>query len=116
MAFEDIKEQIGDVEDGVRSYVKNSLDFYRLQSFRSMMKGITMATKLLLIGGIASIALLFLSLSAAFWLGSMLGNTAEGFLIVGGFYVLIGIIMFLLRSKIEKPLLKEFSKFYFDEL
>ncbi|MBA4745297.1 MAG: hypothetical protein H2058_08565 [Muricauda sp.] len=116
MAFEDIKEQIDDVEDGVRSYVKNSLDFYRLQSFRSMMKGITMATKVLLIGGIASIALLFLSLSAAFWLGSMLGNTAEGFLIVGGFYVLIGIIIFLLRSKIEKPLLKEFSKFYFDEL
>lgn len=116
MAFEDIKEQIDHVEDGVRSYVKNSLDFYRLQSFRSMMKGITMATKMLLIGGIGSIALLFLSLSAAFWFGNMLGSTAEGFLIVGGFYVLIGIIMFLLRSKIEKPLLKEFSKFYFDEL
>ncbi len=116
MAFGEIKEQIDHVEDGVRSYVKNSLDFYRLQSFRSMMKGITMATKVLLIGGIASIAILFLSLSAAFWFGNMLGNTAQGFLIVGGFYVLIGIIVFLLKSKIEKPLLKEFSKFYFDEL
>ncbi len=116
MAFEEIKEQINHVEEGVRSYVKNSLDFYRLQSFRSMMKGVTMATKVLIIGGITSIALLFLSLSAAFWLGTMLNNTAEGFLIVGGFYVLLGIILFLLRSKIEKPLLKKFSKFYFDEL
>jgi len=116
MAFEDIKEQIDHVEEGVRSYVKNSLDFYRLQSFRSMMKGITMTTKVLLIGGVGFIALLFLSLSAAFWLGTMLGNTAQGFLIVGGFYILAGIIIFLLRGKIEKPLLKKFSKFYFDEL
>ncbi|MBO0342063.1 MAG: phage holin family protein [Bacteroidota bacterium] len=116
MAFEEIKEQIDHVQDGVRSYVKNSLDFYRLQSFRSMMKGITMATKVLLIGGVGFIALLFLSLSAAFWFATMLGNTAEGFLIVGGFYVLVGIIFFLMKKKIEKPLLKKFSKFYFDEL
>ena len=116
MAFEEIKEQIDHVEDGVKSYVKNSLDFYRLQSFRSMMKGITMATKVLLIGGVVSRALLFLSLSAAFWFGNMLDNTAQGFLIVGGFYVLVGIILFLMRRKIERPLLKKFSKFYFDEL
>lgn len=116
MIFEDIKEEINHVEDGVKAYVKNSLDFYRLQSFRSMMKGITMATKVLLIGGIVSIALLFLSLSAAFWLGTLLESTAKGFLIVGVFYVLIGIIIFLFRKRLEKPLLKKFSKFYFDEL
>ncbi|MCA0958666.1 phage holin family protein [Muricauda ruestringensis] len=116
MAFEDIKEQVGYVEDGVKNYLKNSLDLYRLQSFKSMMKGITMATKALFIGGFASIALLFLSISAAFWLGSWTGNTATGFLIVGCFYVLIGIVLFILRKRIEKPLLKRFSKFYFDEL
>lgn len=115
MAFEELKEQIDHVEDGVRSYVKNSFDFYKLQSFRSMMKGITMATKALLIGGVLCLGLLFLSMSAAFWLASTLGNTAQGFLIVGGAYVLIGLILFLLRSKMEKPILKKFSNFYFDE-
>ncbi|MDF0714811.1 phage holin family protein [Muricauda sp. 334s03] len=116
MAFEEIKEQIDHVEDGVKSYVKISLDFYRLQSFRSMMKGITMATKVLLIAGVVSMALLFLSLSVAFWFGTMLDSTAQGFLIVGGFYVLVGIVLYLMRRKIEKPLLKKFSNFYFDEL
>jgi len=115
MAFEEIKEQIDHVEDGVRSYVKNSFDFYKLQSFRSMMKGITMATKALLIGSVLCLGLLFLSISAAFWLANILGNTAQGFLIVGGAYMLFSLIIFLLRSKIEKPLLKTFSKFYFDE-
>ena len=116
MAFEEIKEQIDHVEEGVRSYVKNSLDFYRLQSFKSMMRGITMATKVLVIGCVASMALLFLSLSAAFWLGTLLESTSQGFLMVGGFYVLIGLLLFLLRKKFESPLLKKFSKFYFEEL
>ena len=116
MAFQDIKEQIGHVEEGVRGYVKNSLDLYRLQSFKSMMKGITMATKVLFIGGVVSIALLFLSLSAAFWIGEQLESTALGFLIVGCFYILMSIVLFVFKKKIEKPLLKRFSKFYFDEL
>ncbi|MBW8242603.1 hypothetical protein K1F50_07305 [Muricauda oceani] len=116
MAFEEIKEQIDHVEEGVRSYVKNSFEFYRLQSFKSMMRGITTATKILVIGCVASLALLFLSLSAAFWLGSELDSTSQGFLIVGGFYILFGIVLVLLRKKFEKPILKKFSKFYFDEL
>ncbi|MCK0161223.1 hypothetical protein [Allomuricauda sp. F6463D] len=116
MAFEEIKEQIDHVEQGVRSYVKNSLDFYRLQSFRSMMKGVTMAAQALVIYGITFLSLLFLSFSAAFWIGDELESTAQGFLIVGGFYVLIVIVLFLARKLIERPLLKKFSKFYFDEL
>ena len=116
MAFEEIKEQIGDVEDGVKSYVKNSLDFYRLQSFKSMMKGITMATKVLVIGGVVSMALLFLSISLAFWFAMLLNNTAQGFLLVGGIYVLSGLILWSVRKRFEKPLLKSFSKFYFDEI
>ncbi|MCR9226368.1 MAG: phage holin family protein [Flavobacteriaceae bacterium] len=115
MAFEEIKEQIDHVEQGVRSYVKNSLDFYRLQSFKSMMRGITIAAKVLIIGCVVSLGLLFLSLSAAFWLSTLLDSTAQGFLIVGGFYILVGLILFLLRSKMERPILKKFSKFYFDE-
>ena len=116
MAFEEIKEQIGDVEDGVKSYVKNSLDFYRLQSFKSMMKGITMATKVLVIGGVVSMALLFLSISLAVLFAMLLNNTAQGFLLVGGIYVLIGLILWSVRKRFEKPLLKSFSKFYFDEI
>ncbi|WP_318311023.1 hypothetical protein [Flagellimonas crocea] len=116
MAFEDIKEQIHQVEEGGKSYIKNSLDYYRLQSFKSMMKGLTMAAKVIIVGGVASLALLFLSLSASFWLADLMESTALGFLIVGGFYVLTGLILYALRSRIERPMLKKFSKFYFDEL
>lgn len=116
MAFEEIKEQMDHVEQGVKSYVRNSLDFYRLQSFRSMMKGVTIAAKVLVICGFTFLCLLFLSFSLAFWIGDELESTAQGFLVVGGFYVLIVIVLFFIRGLVEKPLLKKFSKFYFDEL
>lgn len=115
MAFEDLKEQIADAEHSAKSYVKNSIDFYRLQSFKSMMQGITMAAKVFLVGSMVGLALLFLSISGAFWLGTMLDSTAEGFLIVGAFYVLVGTILFVLRKRLETPLLKKFSKYYFAE-
>ncbi len=116
MAFEDIKEQISEAEESGKSYVKNSLDFYRLQSFRSMMKGITVAAKVFLVGSMVVISLLFISFASAYWLGELTGNTATGFLIVGGFYALLGFVLYVMRKRIESPLLKKFSKFYFEEL
>ena len=80
-----------------------------------MMQGITVAAKFFLVGSMVVLALLFLSISTAFWFAGLMHNTAMGFLLVGAFYVLIGIIFYLLRGKLEGPLLKKFSKFYFDE-
>jgi hypothetical protein len=48
------------------------------------------------------IALLIISLGAAVWIGNSLGQLSYGFFIVGGFYVLAGILLYLFR----KPLLK----------
>jgi ABC-type multidrug transport system fused ATPase/permease subunit len=115
MAFEEIKEQFLEAEQSTKSYVKHSIDFYRLKSFKSMMKGITMAAKIFLVGSMVILALLFLSISLAFWMGSYFESTTQGFLMVGLVYVLFGIVLFLIRKKLERPLLRRFSEFYFEE-
>lgn len=115
MAFEEIKEQFLEAEHSTKSYVKNSIDFYRLKSFKSMMQGITMAAKVFLVGSMVLLALLFLSIGLAYWLGSFLNNISQGFLVIGLVYVLFGILLFVMRKKLERPILKKFSEFYFDE-
>ncbi|WP_127023369.1 hypothetical protein [Flagellimonas beolgyonensis] len=115
MAFEEIKEQFLEAEQSTKSYVKHSIDFYRLKSFKSMMKGITMAAKTVLVGSMVILALLFLSMSLAFWMGSYFESITKGFLMVGLIYVLFGIVLFLIRKKLERPLLRRFSEFYFEE-
>ncbi|SDQ13832.1 hypothetical protein [Flagellimonas zhangzhouensis] len=116
MAFEEINEQIKHAEENGKAYVNESLDFYRLKSFRSMMQGITVAAKLFLVGTALCLAILFLSLAAIFKMGQELNSTALGFLIGGGFYLFIGLLFYVFRKRIEKPLLKKFSDFYFDVL
>lgn len=52
-----------------------------------------------------SVAIIILSIGAAFWIGSSLGNVSHGFFIVGGFYVVVGSFIFLFRkSLIKAPL------------
>ena len=54
---------------------------------------------------LAGTAITILSIGAAFWIGTQLGNTSFGFFIVGGFYALAGLFIFLFRQKwIKNPL------------
>lgn len=51
------------------------------------------------------VALVILSLGAAFWIGQRLENIYYGFFIVGGFYILAGIFVYVFRgSLIKKPI------------
>lgn len=48
---------------------------------------------------------LFLSLGLSFYLSLLLGSSYAGFMIVGGFYMLLAVILFTGRKKlVEKPL------------
>jgi phosphoglycerol transferase MdoB-like AlkP superfamily enzyme len=50
-------------------------------------------------------ALVILSLGAALWIGQRLQNMYYGFFIVGGFYVLAGIFVYVFRGAlIKKPI------------
>jgi len=61
-------------------------------------------------------SVLIISIGVGFWLGKMLDDTSYGFFIVGGFYVLLAILLHLFRKQwlkypvsnsIIKKLLKE---------
>jgi hypothetical protein len=47
-------------------------------------------------------------------LGSAMGKPVYGYLIVGVFYVLLAVLIYVFRARIDKPILKKFSKHFFD--
>ncbi len=116
MAFEEVKENFSEAEASARSYIESSRQFYKLKGFKVLMKAVMVFVKIASVSIMLILALLFLSISAAFWIGSELDKTSLGFLIVGGFYLLLGVIIYLFRHSLRKPLLKKFSEFYFDEI
>jgi len=48
------------------------------------------------------VAVIIISFGVAYWIGELLGNTFYGFFIVGGFYILAGLVAFVFMDKLIK--------------
>ena len=113
MAFEKLKENVLETDVNIHAYINSSEDYLKLKSFKVLMLGVTYITKVLVIGALVCITLLMISFAVGFRLAQVLNNTFYGFLIVGLFYVLAVILVYLFRDKFNGPLLRKFSKYYF---
>jgi hypothetical protein len=109
------KEELNKAVGEVQTYLEASKDYLKLQTFKMAMHLVSSLAKVLLVGLFALLELLFLSYSAALGLGVWMGSATYGFLTVGGIYVLIFIVSYLVRGRIDAPLLRHFSHLYFDE-
>jgi len=114
MAFEDLKQDLIGAEADMRSYMENSEEYLRLKIFKVLMHYVTSTARYLLIGTGIIFSLLFFSLGASLALSETLGNYYGGFIIIGGFYTVLGMLFYVFRKRLNTPILKKFSKYYFE--
>ncbi len=114
MVFEEMKKDLMEADADVRSYLENSEEYIRLKIFKVLMGMITSGAQYMLVGAVALLALFILSFAASYAIGEALNSTYYGFFIVGGFYVFIAILCYIFRERLNGPLLRKFSKQYFD--
>jgi hypothetical protein len=115
MAFEELKDDLSHSEQAAKDYIDSSAEYYKLKTFKFIMRAAIALTVVLFLGTLGLLAVFFLSVSLAFTIGNNLGNLAYGFGIVGGVYVLLGILGYVFRKKLEYPVLQKFSKDYFED-
>ncbi|SDH30732.1 hypothetical protein [Winogradskyella thalassocola] len=115
MAFEKLKENVLETDVNIHGYINSSEDYVKLRSFKALMISITFITKTLIIGALTCITLLIVSFAIAFKLSQVLQDTFYGFLIVGLFYVLVVMLVYVFRNKLNSPLIRKFSNYYFTE-
>ena len=115
MAFEELKNDLSDTQRAASDYIENTAEYYKLRTFKFVMKAAIALTLVLFLGTIGLLALFFLSVAASVAIGDYLDNFTHGLLVVGGFYVVVGLFAYLFRSRLEAPVLKNFSKHYFEE-
>jgi len=114
MALEALKKDFTEAEADVKSYFEHSEEYLKLKIFKILMGMITSTAQIVLVGAIALLALFILSFAASYAIGKILEDDYLGFIIVGTFYVLTGIFCSIFRERLNKPLLRKFSKLYFD--
>lgn len=116
MAFKGLSDSLHKVSDRIEDYGLSMAEYYKLRLFKAAMKGSISLVNLLVYGSLFLFVLLFLSIGAAFWLATFFENVYVGFLLIGAFYGIILIFMFVFGRKIiERKLLHKFSGVLYDE-
>jgi Fe2+ transport system protein B len=100
----------------IEDYIDSSISYHKLDVFKKVMKGVVAGSYQIILGFFLLIALLFLSIALSIYLGVLLDSIALGYLIVGGFYILIMILCsFFLKKILEKVLVRKASILFFNE-
>jgi hypothetical protein len=104
--LEEEKTKLEDLMHHLKDYMNTSFEIVKMKAVE---KGVAIAATYI-------IALLFLNVALALYIGTKLNNSFYGFLIVGGFYLLMAIILSAgKKSIIETPVSNALIKQIFKE-
>ena len=116
MVFKNLKGDTKELGDTIHAYVENRLTYLKLDFFKKTMLGLTTLIKIIFISVLSLISFFFLSIALAIWLGDVWGNPSYGYLAVGGFYIVLVVLVLIYSKKIvEKIVLTKYAKLFFDE-
>jgi len=96
-------DHVSGFRENLQKYLEIKLSYFGLLAFEKAARLLTTFLGNGVIIVALLIALLFLSGAGAFFIGSQLGSIELGMLIVGGFYMLLALILFLFRDRIFGP-------------
>ncbi len=116
MAFEKLTNSINDLNENVRDLAKSSTEYYKLDLYKKIIKGVISLVNMMLLGFVCLIALLFISIAIALAISTAMDKPSAGFYIVGAFYILIfALIWFFGKKPIEKIILMKSSRTFFND-
>ena len=113
--FESLSETSNKATNIGEKYIDTSHQYLKLKVFQQLSSSMSIVVKMLIIGAMIFIALLFLAFSATIALGEYLDNWALGALIVGGSFLMLAVIVYLIRHKIDDAIIETVSHKFFDK-
>ncbi|MEO8774396.1 MAG: phage holin family protein [Gelidibacter sp.] len=113
--FESINNTSEKVSDIGERYVTKSYEYFKLKVFQQLSYTVSMLGKAIIIGAVLFIGLIFMAVAGAIAIGEALGQVSLGYLIVGGIFMIIGLIVYQVRHLIDGKIINKFqSKFFKD--
>lgn len=109
--FDELKRPIKEIRNEVGNFVNLKITYFELRLQRDVVKIFSNLIFSLIVGMFLVMLLLMLSLAFVFWFGQAVGPLYVGFLIMAGFYLILGVLVFLNRKHwIYYPLEKRWIK------
>ena len=109
-------ENISGLRDNLLKYLETKVSYYGLVAFEKAVRLVNSLVSNSIIVLIMLIALVFFSAAAGLYFGHLLESYELGLLIIGGFYLLLGIVFMIFRKKIfSKFIIKSLGEVFFQE-
>ena len=114
--FTSIRSAVDNLRDAAFEFVETRIDIIKLQAAEKISSLFAIITTYVILSLLFTFFLLFGSMAAAFALSAWLGKAYAGFLIVGGFYLVISCWIFAKRETfLRKPILDAIVRQLFKE-
>ena len=107
-------DEINDLRKDVLEYIEVKLDLVRLHTAENLSRIFSNVATIAVIGYLLFFIILFISIAAGYFIGSLLDSNELGFLCVAGFYSLLLILFLVFRKQIvERPVIKAIVRLFF---
>ena len=93
--IENLVSRVGDIAE-------TKVELWKLRAVGKISETVSSLISVIAIVVFTVFAITILSIGIAFWIGSEMGKTSYGFFIVGGFYALVGLLVYVFRKKLIK--------------
>jgi hypothetical protein len=95
-------------------YYRKTQEYYKLKVFQQLTLTISVFCKSAIIGGLFFLAIIFFAVSGTIVLTESLGSAALACLIIASSLIILSIIAYILRSKIDSIVIRKMGKNFFD--
>jgi hypothetical protein len=95
-------------------YYKKTQEYYRLKVFQQLTMTTGMLLKMVVIGGLGFLALIFLTVAGIIYLGNVLNSMVSACLIAGALFIVLLILAYVFRRNIDNMVVKKLSVKFFN--
>ena len=90
---------IGSLVENISNYIETKVELMKLKAISKSSEVVSSIVSVLVISIVLLFAISILNIGLSIWIGTMLGEIAYGFFAVGGFYLIIAILLIAFKSK-----------------
>lgn len=101
--MENKKTTVEELFDKLKEYADVRLDLFKLKSIKKVSDVFSTLTAIVLLLVLFSLVIVCLTIGLALLLGEWLGHGYYGFFIMGGLYIITGLILYSGRDKFLRP-------------
>lgn len=93
---------IGSFIESAGAYIETRVELLKLQAVSKSSGVVSSLVSTIIIAVLMVFGLSILNIGLSIWIGTLLGATWLGFIVVGGFYILLAILIIAFKDKLIK--------------